>query len=201
MATSRQTTTLMTAEDLLAMPDDGYEYELVEGELRRIPPASGEHSRIELYIAFCLMSFVYRNRLGKVYGSDAGFHLTHSPDTILCPDASFVRTERVPQDDRSGMMELAPDLVVEVVSPSNTINEMDDKVAAYLEAGTSLVWVVRPRRRQVTVYTPDGLIRILGEAEVLDGADVVVRYSRGNGATARDGGARGRGRSRRAQFA
>jgi Uma2 family endonuclease len=177
MATARRTTTLMTAEDLLALPDDGFTYELVEGELRQMPPTSGEHSRVELYIAFWLMSFVYRNRLGKVYGSDAGFRLKRSPDTVLCPDTSFVRTERVPQDDRSGIMELAPDLAVEVISPSNTINEMDDKVAAYLEAGTSLIWVVRPRRRQVTVYTPDGLIRILGEEDVLDGGDVLPGFS------------------------
>lgn len=177
MATSRQTATVMTTEEFLALPDDGYKYELVEGELRQMPPASGEHGRVELYIAFWLMSFVYRHRLGKVFGSDAGFRLKRSPDTVLCPDTSFVHTERVPPDDRSGIMELAPDLAVEVVSPSNTINEMDDKVAACLEAGTSLVWVVRPRRRQVTVHTPDGLIRILGEEDVLDGGDVLPGFS------------------------
>ena len=177
MATSRQPTTLLTAEDLLALPDDGYTYELLEGELRQMPPTSGEHSRVELYIAFWLMHFVYSHRLGKVYGSDAGFRLKRSPDTVLCPDTSYVRAERVPQDDRSGIMELAPDLAVEVVSPSNTINEMDDKVAAYLEAGTSLVWVVRPRRRQVTVYTPDSPIRIFSENDVLDGGDVLPGFS------------------------
>jgi len=177
MAAVRQTTTLMTAEDLLALPDDGYTYELVEGELRQMPPTSGEHSRVELYIAFWLMSFVYRNRLGKVYGSDAGFRLKRSPDTVLCPDTSFVRTERVPQDDRTGIMELPPDLAVEVVSPSNTINDMDDKVGVYLAAGTSLVWVVRPRHRQVTVYTSVGHARILGDTDVLDGGDVLPGFT------------------------
>lgn len=142
-----------------------------------MPPTSGEDSRVELYIAFWLMNFVYSNRLGKVYGSDAGFRLKRSPDTVLCPDTSFVCAERVPEDDRSGIMELAPDLAVEVVSPSNTINEMDDKVAECLEAGTSLVWVVRPRRRQVTVYTVDGPPRILGEADVLDGGDLLPGFS------------------------
>lgn len=174
---ARQPTTLMTADELLALPDDGYTYELVEGELRRMQPTSGEHSRVELYVAFWLMSFVYLHRLGKVYGSDTGFRLKRSPDTVLCPDTSFVRTERVPQDDRSGIMELAPDLAVEVISSSNTINEMDDKVAAYLEAGTSLIWVVRPKRRQVRVYTPDGLIRILGADDVPDGGNVLPGFS------------------------
>jgi Uma2 family endonuclease len=174
---AQQPTTLMTAEDLLAMPDDGSTYELFEGELRQMPPTSGEHSRIELYVAFWLMQFVYRHRLGRVYGSDAGFRLKRSPDTVLCPDTSFVRNERIPQDDRQGIMELAPDLAVEVVSPSNTINEMDDKVAAYLESGTALVWVVRPGRRQVTVYTPDSPTRIFSEHDVLNGGDVLPGFS------------------------
>lgn len=173
MAAARQMTTLMTAEDLLALPDDGSTYELIEGELRQMPPTSGEHSRVELYVAFWLMSYVYLHRLGKVYGSDAGFRLKRSPDTVLCPDTSFVRTERVPRDDQTGIIELAPDLAVEVISPSNTITEMDDKVAAYLAAGTSLVWVVRPRRRQVTVYAPDSPVLVLGEGDVLDGGDVL----------------------------
>lgn len=115
------------------------------------------------------MQFVHSHRLGTVYGSDAGFRLKRSPDTALCPDTSCVRAERLPEDDRSGIMDLAPDLAVVVVSPSNTINEMDDKVAAYLEAGTSIVWVVRPRRRQVTIYTADGPVRVLCDADVLDG--------------------------------
>ena len=177
MAIARQPTSLMTAEDLLALPNDGDKHELVEGELRQMPPSSGEHSRVELYIAFWLMSFVYLHRLGKVYGSDAGYPLRRSPDTVLSPDVSFIRTERVPQDDQSGLMELAPDLAVEVVSPSNTVNEMDDKVAAYLAAGTAVVWVVRPRRRQITVYTPDNVARILSEDDVLDGGDVLPGFT------------------------
>lgn len=96
--------------------------------------------------------------------------------TIRAPDAAFVATDRVPVD-RTGFARLAPDLAVEVVSPSNTMREINDKICDYLDAGTRMVWIIEPRRRTVTVYRSHDDIRILGEGDEVDGGDVLPGFS------------------------
>jgi Uma2 family endonuclease len=177
MATVRQPATLLTAEDLLAMPDDGKRYELVEGELIEMSPSSRYHSRDGLRIASQLLSFVEAHELGEAFGADAGFILRRNPDTVRAPDAAFVLKERLVELDDEGFLPLAPDLAVEVVSPSNTVNEMSRKVHEYLDAGTSIVWVVEPLRRQVAVYTPEPVVRIYRDGDTLDGGDVIPGFT------------------------
>ena len=177
MAAARQMTTLMTAEDLLALPDNDMRYELVEGELIEMSPTSRPHSRDGMRIATQMNVYAEANDLGEVYGADAGFILRRNPDTVRAPDAAFVRKERLPELDEDGYLPLSPDLAVEVVSPSNTVNEMSQKVQEYLEAGTAIVWVVEPKRRQVTVYTPGQHPRILRDGDLLDGGDVMPGFT------------------------
>jgi len=167
----------MTAEDLLALPDDGKRYELVEGELQEMPPVSGPHGRDGLRIGSQFLVYAETHDLGEAYGADTGFILSRNPDTVRAPDAAFVRKERLVEIDAEGFLPLAPDLAVEVVSPSNTVNEMSRKVQEYLDAGTAIVWVVEPQRRQVTVYTPDVIARIYRDGDVLDGGDVLPGFT------------------------
>lgn len=174
---ARQTTALMTAEDLLALPENDMQYELVEGELIEMSPSSRLHSRDGQRIAARLAVFVEDNDLGEVHGADGGFILRRNPDTVRSPDAAFVRKERLTDLDEDGFLPLAPDLAVEVVSPSNTVNEMSLKVQEYLDAGTSIVWVVETLRRQVTVHTPDRNPRIYRDGETLDGGDVLPGFA------------------------
>lgn len=176
MAT-RQMTTLMTAEDLLALPDDDKQYELVEGELIEMSPSSRHHSRDGQRIATRLGVFVEDHDLGEVHGADGGFILSRDPDTVRSPDVAFVRKERLVELDDEGFLPLAPDLSVEVVSPSNTINEMSRKVQEYLSAGTSIVWVVEPLRRQVAVHTREPIVRIYRDGDTLDGGDVLPGFT------------------------
>ena len=89
------TTKLMTAEELLEMPDDGFRYELVRGELVKMPPAGHMSSFREMLIGSHLTVYVRENRLGRAYGASGGFRLESDPDTVLAPDAAFVRQERV----------------------------------------------------------------------------------------------------------
>ena len=177
MATTATTTKLMTAEELLAMPADGYCYELIRGELIRMAPAGHEHGREGNRVNVSLSVQVYANDLGETYLAETGFVLERSPDTVLAPDVSFVRKER--EDAArgvSGYFPGAPDLAVEVISPTDRLTRVADKVQDWLEHGTRMVVVVNPRNRTVQVHTSDGVIE-LTEADTLDGGDVVPGWT------------------------
>ena len=164
---------LMTAEELLAMPDDGFRYELVRGELVKIAPAGRVHGKRGNRVNYSLSKQVYENNLGEVYLAESGFHLETDPDHVLAPDIAFVSREReVATPDASGFFPGPPDLAVEVVSPSDRLTEAAEKVAEWLAAGTRMVVVVNPRNRTVQSHTPDGVTE-LTEADTLDGGDVV----------------------------
>ncbi len=171
------TTRLMTADELMALPDDGWRYELIEGVLHRMSPAGAEHGEIGTEYVWHLRNFVVPRRLGRVYPADTGFFLSHDPETVVAPDAAFVRADRLPpRAERRGYLDLVPDLVVEVVSPTDRQADVDDKVARYLAAGARLVWVTDPLRRSVRVHAPGREPRELGEGEVLDGEDVIPGF-------------------------
>ncbi|MBI4520972.1 MAG: Uma2 family endonuclease [Gemmatimonadetes bacterium] len=166
---------LLTAEEFERLPDDGYRTELVRGRVVREPPAGYEHGRIGGELIYVLNRFVREHRLGEVLASETGFVLFHDPDTVRAPDAAFVAASRIPSDPK-GFAQLAPDLAVEVVSPSNTWSEVQDKVFDYLDAGTRLVWVLEPRRRRIRVFRSRDDVTILGEDDVLEGADVLPGF-------------------------
>lgn len=164
----------LTAEELLRKPDDGFRYELVEGELRKMVPAGSEHGYIALRIASRLERHVEASHLGRVYAAETGFLITRNPDTVRAPDAAFVSRERVERTGRlMGYWPGAPDLAVEVVSPNDTHTEVTEKALAWLEAGSRMVLVVDPSQRTATVYRSLEDIRILIEGDAIEGADVV----------------------------
>lgn len=165
----------LTLEEFQRLPDDASRAELVRGRLVREPPAGFEHGDLAACIAQHLREHVVREGLGRVVGAETGFVLFEDPPTLRAPDAAFVSAERLPSD-RTGFAHLAPDLAVEIVSPSNTVAEIQDKVCDYLDAGTRLVWVVEPRRRTVTVYRSRADIRLIGPADRLDGAEVLPGF-------------------------
>ena len=171
MATTK--TQLMTAEELLNMPKDGYRYELVRGVLRKMAPVGHTGGYYELNISSELRAFVKANGLGRAYSSNTGFLLERDPDYVLAPDASFVRQERVETaTEERGYFPGTPDFVAEVISPSDRYADVDDKVKEWLNAGALMVVVVNPRDRTVRVHTPVSVIT-LTESDILDGGDVV----------------------------
>ena len=164
----------VTDEELLNKPDDGFRYELVEGELRKMPPAGSEHGYIAVNLTIPLGQHVKANQLGRVYAAETGFLIARDPDTVRAPDVAFVSRERVEKAGRvEGYFPGAPDLAVEVVSPNDTHTQVVEKALAWLEAGCRMVLVVDPSQRTVTVYRSLDNIRILTENDQLDGADVV----------------------------
>jgi len=170
-------TKLVTADELLAMRDDGCRYELVEGALRRMSPAGDEHGQVGMELAIPLGSHVKKNKLGKLYLAETGFLIKTNPDTVRAPDIAFVRMERIKETPEiKGYRVGAPDLAVEVVSPGDTVSELEEKVAEWLEGGARMVWVVSPKLHTVTVYRSLTDILTLTEKDKLDGADVVPGF-------------------------
>lgn len=164
----------MTADELLAMPDDGMCYELVKGELLMAPPPGSEHGEIGMNLAAPLHLHVKSNSLGVVYAAETGFKLESDPDTVRAPDIAFVRKDRIEKTGRiPGYYSGFPDLVVEFLSPSDTFGKVEAKVAQWLETGARMVWVVSPKLHTVTVYRSLINIVTLTEKDNLDGGDVV----------------------------
>jgi Uma2 family endonuclease len=167
----------VTAEELLAMPDDGMSYELVKGELQMAPPPGFEHGKVTMNLAGPLFRYVKSNHLGVVLAAETGFKLESDPDTVRAPDIAFVRQELIDQTGRTeGYRAGAPDLVVEVLSPSDTFGKVEAKVSQWLEAGAHMVWVVSPKLHTITVYRSLTDIITLTEKDTLDGGNVVPGF-------------------------
>ena len=168
---------LLTADELLALPDDGCRHELVEGELTTMTPSGSEHSAITATLARLVDTFVSNRKLGRVFGAEGGFKIASDPDTVRAPDLAFVRQERIPASGiPTGFWPGAPDLAAEVVSPGDTYEEVEEKVAMWLRAGTLLVWVINPRRRTIAVHASTERVRVLSEADDLLGGEVLPGF-------------------------
>ena len=168
---------LLTVEDLYVMPADGYKYELQAGLLVSEPLPGGRHGSVMAAVAEILRAHVKKHRLGVVVAGDSGFIPARKPDTVRGPDVAFVSMERYEQSgDTVRAFAGAPDLAVEILSPSNTSAGMHAKVADYLAAGTRRVWVVDPEAQTVTVYASLLWPQRLGEDELLEGDDVVPGF-------------------------
>ena len=165
---------IATAADLERLPDDGFRYELVRGEVRKMTPAGNEHGKIAMSVAWRLAQHVEAHGLGAVYAAETGFRLASDPDTVRAPDAAFVCQARLDAVGAvAGYWPGAPDLVVEVVSPGDRYGEVAEKVADWLAAGTQMVVVVEPQQRTVAVHRTSDAVDVLREGDVLEGGEVV----------------------------
>ena len=168
------TTKLWTVEDIERLPDDDFRYALVRGVLFRMPPPMSRHGRVVMAVGANIYNFVVQNNLGIVY-DQSGFILERDPDTLLSPDLAFVQRAHVPLEANS-YPKVAPDLVVEVISPSQTGPSIAEKTSLYLTAGVRLIWVVDPAWRTVHVHHPDGTEVLLFDEDVIDGEDVLPGF-------------------------
>jgi Uma2 family endonuclease len=172
------TAPLINAEDLLKLPNDGFRYELIRGELKKTPPAGDEHGDVTMQFGWRLAQYVNAHDLGKVYAAETGFLLATNPDTVRAPDVAFVRKERLQETEKiTGFRPGAPDLVVEVLSPGDTYSEVEEKALEWVRAGVQRVILVNPRHRTVTLYHSFHEIHVLTEEDILDVGEVVPGWT------------------------
>ena len=167
-----------TAEEFLTHPAAAGPSELVRGDIRVMTPASGAHGVVAGVIFAALNAFVESRQLGLCFPDNTGFLLPGLGDTVRSPDAAFVGTETLPIEGiGAGWVAVAPDLVVEILSPNETASELDEKLRDYRAAGTRLVWVIDPAKRVVSVRSLDAPEKWLSESDTIDGADVLPGFA------------------------
>ena len=150
---STTSTALMTADELIQLPRDGFRWELINGEIEKMPPPGHPHGRIALRLCMYLGQFVLDHGLGEAFATDTGFKLTSNPDTVLAPDFAFVTTEHFAAGSKTeGYWPGPPDLAVEVLSPSDRPGRVKTKISRWLGFGVKQLWIVDPKSRTVTVY-------------------------------------------------
>jgi len=171
------TSSLLTATDVegLSFPDK--QCELVRGRLLVREPPSTRHGVIAGKLLYRVSDFVYRHALGVVCAQDTGFKIRSDPDTVRAPDVAFVGRDRAMHIPDRGYAELAPDMVSEVLSPDDTPGEVLAKVADWLDAGTTLVWVIDPKRVEARVHRADGSLSIVDANGALEGEQVLPGFT------------------------
>ncbi|MBI4572243.1 MAG: Uma2 family endonuclease [candidate division NC10 bacterium] len=168
--------TRVTAQDLWRLGEGDVRRELVNGEVKEMAPAGGVHGQIVVRTCAWLGGHVREHGGGEVVAGDVGFvlNLPADPERVRAPDVAFVSVQRLPGGRLpEGFLSGAPDLAVEVLSPTDNPVEVQQKVRDYLESGARLVWIIAPQARAVTVYRADGSARLLREQDTLEGEDVL----------------------------
>lgn len=167
----------LTAEELLRLNLPHKRTELVRGALIVREPAGARHGDVAMRLALEIATHVKSRGLGRVFAAETGFTIARDPDTVRAPDVSFVGRARLPEPVPAEFLELAPDLAVEVLSPNDRPGEVLAKVADWLTAGTALVWVVDPERREARAYRADGTTAVVTAEGALDGEGVLPGFA------------------------
>jgi Uma2 family endonuclease len=169
------TVKVWTDAELMALPQDGGKRELLQGEII-MSPAGSEHGMICVRIVVALEQHIRPHKIGMVFESSTGFRLT--PEDLLSPDVAFVAKARLVGLKRPprGFFPGAPDLVVEVLSPTDTSERMHEKLSLYFAHGARLAWVINPAERNALVYRGPEADRLLRLSDALDGDDVLPGF-------------------------
>jgi Uma2 family endonuclease len=168
--------TLLTADELEQIPeDDSVQIELDEGELITMPPMSLDHAYYESEFASILRAYVKKHRLGRVYTGDPGFRL--NDHTVRAPDIAFVRQERLTEMEGKGFAKGAPDLAVEIFSPSDSVPQLMRKVKQYFAAGCHTVWIVYPESREIHILEAGGADRLLRGQDLVEAQALFPGFS------------------------
>ena len=172
---------LMTAEEFIALPDDGVERMLIRGVLWEKPMTrrNRKHSRANSRVAYFLEDWVdtQPEPRGEVVSGEAGFNLTHGPDSGVGIDVAYVSAElSAATPEATVYFDGPPILAVEILSPSDRQDEIDAKVELYLESGVRMVWVMNPRFRTVLVHRPDAEPELFAASRELVVDDVLPGF-------------------------
>ena len=178
IATAAIAKRVWTEADLKGLPEDGYNHEVVDGELVMSPANDFFHGHIATRLSTALNVFVIERRLGVVLDSSTGFWMNNR--NCRAPDISFIPKERLRQmgfkPSTREFFPGAPDLAIEILSPNNTRREIDERLQDFFESGTQLAWIIDPEKRRVEVCQSPTRRAFLGSDDVLDGADLLPGF-------------------------
>lgn len=167
-----------TDEEFMALPQDGHRYEIVNGELMDMGNSGALHGNIAIILSSALFAVVNAQNLGALFDSSTAFKMKNG--NKRCPDISFFAKTRLQgmTELPTGFLEGAPDLVIEILSPGNTVEEIHGKLVDYFENGTRLAWVIYPNENYVLVYRsvqePD---RLLKSVDLLEGEEMIPGFT------------------------
>ena len=169
----------MTADELFGLPDNGMRRELIAGELHEMPPGGGDHGYVGGSALGELRAFLKQHPEigGGMFAAETGFRLSRNPDTVRAPDVAYVGPDRLDQARVRSFPELAPDFVVEVVSPNDTAVEVQQKAEEWLRAGVLLVWVLYPATQSAMKYSADGAVHLLHADDTITAEPVLPGFS------------------------
>jgi Uma2 family endonuclease len=168
---------LLTLEEYAALdePDEAYVSELVRGVVVREPRPRRLHGEIQVRIAYHLQAWA--NQHGGMVTAESGYILSEAPATVRGPDVAIVLDPVRDESAPGGWVRGAPDVAVEILSPSDTSSATQQRTIEYLEAGARRVWIVDPAARTVTAFRPDGSANIVRGDGTLDGEDILDGFS------------------------
>ena len=169
--------TVMTADQLLRVHLPDKQVELVRGVLVVREPPGFRHGRVTVDLATQLGAHLRATGAAQVLVVETGFKLASDPDTVRGPDLAVVNRRRLPDPEPTGFPDLAPDLVVEVLSPGDRPAEVLAKLADWLAGGARLIWVIDPERRLARVYRHDGTEQVVTADQALNGEEIVPGFS------------------------
>jgi len=166
----------ITGDELLAMGDIG-PCELIDGRIVRMNPTSLQHGDIELALGSALRDFVRKRRLGRVISGEVGIYTRRGPDRVRAADIAFVSSERLSGTPSGGYLKIAPELVVEIISPTDRWQDVRQKIEEYFAIGVQRVWIVEPDKRDVLVCSSSTEMRKLEEGDILTGEEALDGFS------------------------
>lgn len=165
-------TQLITGDELLAMGDIG-PCELIDGRIVLMSPTNIEHASLETIISWYLHGFVTNKDLGWVLVGEVGIYIRRRPDRIRAADVAFISKQRLPTRPRRGYLTVAPELVIEIVSPDDRWEGIRKKVEEYFSIGVERVWIMEPDNKQVLVFHSATEFQTLSEADTLKGEGIL----------------------------
>ena len=166
----------LTGEELFAMGDIGRS-ELIKGELVLMSPTGHPHGYYEINFATALHNFVRHHQLGRVLGGEVGIYTARNPDTVRGADVAFITNQTLAQIQSHSYLDVAPELIVEILSPDDRWADVQEKLAEYFNIGVQTVWVADPKQRQVYVYRALTDVEVVSADQSLSGGEVLPGFS------------------------
>lgn len=163
-----------TDAEIMSLPDNGYSYEVVDGDLKMSPKNNAQHGDAASEISMRMRMHAKALKLGRVFDSNTGFWMINR--NLRAPDVSFMSNARLPKRLPKEFLHGAPDFIVEVLSPTNSRREMDERLKDFFENGTRLAWIIDLDERFAEVCRSLTDRRIIGPGGILDGEDVLPGF-------------------------